>query len=241
MNNFDEILDGLRDENGKIDSSLHIIEKAIPIEEQMEYFNWAKSIRNDGDIQHKTFWIATLFTPEIDLNRKKDALVILAGLGDIASHRAIETYNSSPLEVELANWGMMAYAESKMLIHSELSGEKQVLISTGLGGIGSKLRFFLAMTTNDRVNFSEFQKEIISQEINFQFDKNNIQIEDFRFTDNFFTIIFLTEIEQNTKDLFLDFILECNTLGCNISTKHLLTNVRVFSDEEIKNTLTQNI
>lgn len=237
MDNFEEILSQLRNEHGKIDSILHIIEKAIPIEEQMEYFNWAKNVRTIDDIHHKSFWIATLFTPEIDINKKKDALSILAGLPNVAAYRAIETYNSSPLEAELANWSIMAFTESKMLLNSDLSGEKQVLISTGLGGMKSKLRFFSVIVTSDKQDYTDLQKEILTKELQFQFNQNQMEVEEFRFVENFVKIIFLATIEQNIKSIFNKIIDECNCLGCNLSKNFLLTNIKIFKDEEIRETL----
>lgn len=237
MDNFDEILNQLRNEHGKIDSNLHIIEKAIPIEEQMEYFNWAKNVRDSNDIAHKTYWIATLFTPEIEINKKKDALAILAGLPNVAAYRAIETYNSSPLEEELSNWALMALTESKMLINSDLSGEKQVLISTGLGGLRNKLRFFAVIVTSDKQAYTTLQKEILEKELKFQFDQHEMETEELRFVDNFVKIIFLADIELNIKNIFNKTIDECNSMGNYLSKNFLLTNIKIFKDEEIKKTL----
>lgn len=237
MDNFDEILNQLRNEHGKIDSNLHIIEKAIPIEEQMEYFNWARNVRTPNDVHHKSYWIATLFTPEIDINKKKDALAILAGLTSVAAYRAIETYNSSPLEAELTNWAIMAYTESKMLINSDLSGEKQVLISTGLGGAKNKLRFFAVIVTIDKNNYTELQKEILTKELEFQFNQNGMEIEEFYFVDNFVKIIFLADIELNIKGIFNKIIDECNSMGNYLGKNFLLTNIKIFNNDEIKETL----
>ncbi len=48
---------------------------------------------------------------------------------------------------------MLAFQENKMLLESSLLDENQILISTGLGGKGMKLRYFTVMQTFDRKGF----------------------------------------------------------------------------------------
>lgn len=241
MDNFDEILEQLRKEYGNVeDGNLHIIEEIIPVEEQMNYFDWSKKVRSSHDIEHKTYWISLLFTPEIDIQRKRDSLSILAGLTDISSYRAIETYHSSPLEPELANWSAMALMESKILISSDLSGEKQILISTGLGGSDQKLRFFSVLATSNREDFTPLQKEMLTREFNFQFEKHKIKIEEFTFQGNFLKMRILSSIENSLKNVFNIVVEECNQYGNFIDEKYLLTNVRIFDNNEISRLLDKN-
>lgn len=233
MENFEDILKQLRNEHGELDTNLHIIEEIIPIDEQMKYFDHSRHVRSPEDIHNRGYWVATLFAPEGDLEQKKLSLSILAGLVDVGAYRALETYHSSPLEPELANWSAMALMESKILISSDLSGEKQVLISTGLGGIARKLRFFAVIPSLHREEFTPLQVEMLTREFNFQLEKKKIDIEEFTFAGNYLKIVLLADIESDLKTVFKNVIVECNEYGNFIDENFLLTNVRKFEDSEI--------
>jgi len=233
MDNFDEILDQLRDSSGELKDNLHILEEMIPIEEQMKYFEYSKHIREKHDYVDRNYLVALLFSPDIRLEEKRYSLTVLAGLADIAAYRSIETYHSSPLEPELANWSALALIESRILLDSELSGEKQFLISTGLGGLNGRLRFFAVIVTKDRSEYSDLQKEIMEREIKFAAEHENITIEEFTFTSNHLKILLLADLKRDLKAIFHNVINECNEFGDFIDDKFLLTNVKQFSEEEL--------
>ena len=235
MDNFDDILNQLKDSSGGLKENLHVLEEIVPIEEQMHYFEYSKRIRGENDSVDRNYLVAMLFTPEIAVEEKRYCLSMLASLIDIGAYRAIETYHSSPLEPELAHWSALALIESQLLIDSDLSGEKQFLISTGLGGSNGKLRFFVVIATRSREDFTKLQQEIINRELNFQFDKDeHLVIEEYSFSGNHLKILLLSDLKVNIKDIFENGITECNQFGNFIDDKFLLTNVKQFSEEEIK-------
>ncbi|HBK30019.1 MAG TPA: hypothetical protein DDZ78_00130, partial [Porphyromonadaceae bacterium] len=84
------------------------------------------------------------------------------------AYRSIETYHSSPLEPELQNWSSMALVSSRIVLNSDLSGQQQIYISSGLGGQDKKLRFFALFAAKDRLPFTALQREIIEREFRFQ-------------------------------------------------------------------------
>ena len=61
----------------------------------------------------------------------------------------------------LTDWAYMALMESRIMLESELSEEKQIYISTGLGGKGRKLRFYLLLQTNENKPFLDYQRNVI--------------------------------------------------------------------------------
>lgn len=238
MSEQDDLFAKLRqtlDEQG-IDS-FHILEDLVPIEVQMEYFRYFEKLRSDNLPFIRDEEVALLFSPDASVERKKRSLTLLASIPDVGAYRSIETYHSSPLEPELAHWSSMALVSSRIVLSSDLSGQQQVYISTGLGGQDKKLRFFSLFTTEDREPFTDLQKEIVEREFRFQLEKADIVIEKFETMGNYFTIQMLFSFDMNAKACLDAAVRECNQYGNFLETRFLFTNVKVLSEKEIENLL----
>lgn len=235
MSNEEDLLRNLRQmiEEQGIDS-FHLLEDLVPIEEQMEFFRESDKLRR-SDLSFDTDEeIVVLFSPNQPIVRKKKSLIRLSSIPDVRAYRAIETYHSSPLEPDLLNWSSMALVGSRIILSSNLSGQQQVYISSGLGGHGKKLRFFGVFTSSDLEPFSDLQREIIEREFRFQFSQAGIDIESFEINNNYFSIRMLFPIEVDAKSSIVSIIEEVNQFGGFLDTKYLFTNVKLLNDEEIQ-------
>ena len=237
MDDFNKIINQLKDSSGQLKPNLHLLEQIIPVEEQMKYFEYSKNIRAQHEYINRNFLIAELFSKNSDVENKRYSLSMLAGIVDIAAYRAIEAYNKTPDEKDLENWSALALMESQLLLDSDLSGEEHFLISTGLGGANGMLRFFTIVPSKDRSEFTQLQQQIINKEFKFRFDSNNITIEEFTIQHNYIKILLLTDLKHDLKNMFERIIQECNELGDFLDEKFMLTNVRKFEDKEIEKLL----
>ncbi len=237
MDDFNKIINQLKDSSGELKPNLHLLERIIPVEEQMKYFEYSKNIRSQHEYINRNYLVAELFSKDSDIENKRYSLSMLAGIVDIAAYRAIEAYNKNPDYEELANWSALALMESQLLLDSDLSGEEHFLISTGLGGANNMLRFFAIVPSKDRSEFTELQQQIINKEFQFIFDSNNITIEEFSIQKNYIKILLLTDLKHNLKKTFERIINECNEFGNFLDEKFMLTNVRRFDDIEIEKLL----
>ena len=214
--------------------SFHILEDLVPIEEQMEYFRYFERLRSENLPFTRDEEVALLFSPDASVSRKKRSLTLLASIPDVGAYRSIETYHSSPLEPELTHWSSMALVSSRIVLSSDLSGQQQVYISSGLGGQDKKLRFFSLLTTVDRSPLTDLQKEIVEREFTFQLEKSDVIIEKFEIKDNYFTIQMLFSFDTNAKTCLNDAVRECNQYGNFLDSRFLFTNVKVLSEKEIE-------
>lgn len=235
MNDNDDILSRIREtmSDQGIDS-FHVLEELIPIEEQMEYFRYFERLRIDNQPFVRDKEIEILFSPDENIERKKRSLSLLASIPDVVAYRSIETYHSSPSEPELANWSAMALLGSKIVLNSDLSGQQQIYISSGLGGHDKKLRFFTIFVTRSRENFSDLQREIVEREFRFQLSQVEVEIEKFEWADNYFTLLLLVPFDADIRNNMNAAIEECNEYGDFLEPKFMFTNVKIFSENEIK-------
>ena len=238
MSGEDDLLAKLRETlNEQGIDSFHILEELIPIEEQMEYFRFFDRLRKENNPFVRDEEVAILFSPDQSIERKKRSLTLLASIPDVGAFRSIETYHSSPLEPELVHWSAMALVSSRIVLSSDLSGQQQVYISSGLGGQDKKLRFFGLFTTNERQELTDLQKEIVEREFFFQLQKADVVIEKFEIKDKYFTILMLFSFDKDVKSILNAAINECNQYGNFIDRKFLFTNVKVLNEKEIDNLL----
>ncbi|MCL1934579.1 MAG: hypothetical protein FWF53_12295 [Candidatus Azobacteroides sp.] len=214
--------------------SLHVLETNVPVEKQMEYFRFSEAIKSDfSDDQSLEKQINILASTEASPPEIKYALAYLAISGDVKAYRAIETYHENHSD----DWSAMSYIQAKITLESELSDEKQIFISTGLGGKGDLLRFFAFFKSQGKKNFSDYQKELIEKEIPYYIQNHRGVTEDIRIRDNYFTLLFLVHIQVDIKAMLEEIVNECNQYGDFIDKEFIITNVKIFSDEEIQNEL----
>src|SRR5690554_5072842 len=234
MSGQDDLLARLRQtlEEQGIDS-FHILEDLVPIEEQMEYFRYFDRIRRENRAFVRDEEVALLFSPEEPVERKKRSLILLASIPDVGAYRSIETYHSSPLEPELSHWASMALVSSRIVLSSDLSGQQQIYISSGLGGQDKKLRFFSLFTTIDRQPLTDLQKEIVTREFTFQLEKADVIIEKFEIKANYFTIQILFAFDSDARSCLDAAVNECNQYGNFLDKKFLFTNVKVLSEARL--------
>lgn len=221
-------------------SNLNILEEEVDINVQREYFDLLHQLGSDQ--QHyqelcKQYGenINDLFDPEIDEEEKKKMLVILATVEDVAVYRTIE--NFSKQKSSLRKWGIIALQQSRMLLQSTLSDDPGVFISTGLGGHGLLLRYFCVFLNRIPGQLQDFQKTVVKNETEAAVTPFQGKIEKIHFTEDYITMLILLPINIDLQPLFTQIIDECNQYGNFLLDNMLITNVKKWTDREIKTIL----
>ena len=234
MNENENIYDKIYEILGKFPGSLNILEEQIDIDVQMNYFELSRKLKKNNFLNGELGEAVSLFSEGTSIEEKKMILVQLASSDKVDAYRKIEKFLKEAPE-ELKNWATLALKESKMLIESKLLDTNQIFISTGLGGKGDKLRYFIALIGNSGVEFSDSQKKIIQNEFHFTLKKYNSEPEDFNFSESFATILAVVPMSSPVKAVFEEAIVECNNYGNFIKENFVITNVKKLSFDEIKN------
>ena len=238
MSQHDDLLEKLRhtlNEQG-IDS-FHILEDLVPLEIQMDYFKYFDNLRKKKPTFDLEKEAAILFSKDEDIERKKKSLTLLASIPDVGAYRTIETYHNNDADIELSHWSSMALVSSRIILTSDLSGQQQIYISSGLGGQDKKLRFFSLFTTNNRLELTGLQKEIIDREFTFHLKTEEVFIEKFDIKSNYFTILLLFPFDEDIRFRLNSAVEECNQYGNFLNTKFLFTNIKILNEKEIETLL----
>jgi len=217
-----------------------ILEERIEIEIQMEYFEFAKKLR-DQNVQEECYNSREeLFIEDINIERKKQILAAIATIDDVKAYRTIEKFVQGS-EGDIKQWAILALQESRMLIQSSLLDEQQIFISTGLGGKGRKLRYYVVFINKkeDKI-LTKSQQKLLKNEVIFELKANDGEFESMDYMDGFSTSLLMLPLKADIKSVFRNIIDECNQYGGFLDDDMIVTNVKIMSRSEIIQLLHQN-
>lgn len=236
MEQEENIFEKIQELLGNFKGSYSVLQEQVDIDVQLEYFESSKKFRKSKSERDPIALIDKLNSEASDLDLKKNILIQLASVDQVEAYRAIETYNKNP-DPELKDWATLAMQESRVLLESSFLDENQVLISTGLGGKGAKLRYFVVLIAKKGQNFEDLHKRIISNELNFIFQKYNSELEEVQYTERFAALKALIPLKVSLNSVFNEVVDECNQFGDFLHSNVIVTNVKVLTFDEIEDYL----
>lgn len=221
----------LRDADGEF----QILENQVPVETQMEYLIYSGHLRelvpDDAELAFQEF-ASVLFDPAGSLDKKKKILSVLAISKEIGAYRMLQKYVQEP-DKELNDWAHMALMESRVMLESEFTNERQIYISTGLGGKGNRLRFFVVLLSADGKPFLDYQRQTIEREFEFAMRNFDGEIEEITIHKKYVELMILIPIQANIKQFIENVVSECNQYGNFIANTITITNVKKLTEKEI--------
>lgn len=230
----DNIYKKIQEAISSLPENFSILEEQINVELQLEYFNFSRELKenasNDIILQHQS----DLFDPAIPVSEKKRLLALLASIEKVEAFRTIEKYAKNP-DPELKDWSILALQESRMVIQSSLMDEQQVYISTGLGGRGQNLRYFVVFIANENTDeYSEVQQKLIHNELLYGLKSCEGILEEINFVAELAIALILLPVKSDIQALFSGIINECNQYGDFIRPDIIITNVKKMTVKEIR-------
>lgn len=217
-----------------MDDSFHVVENRVPIKHQLEYFKASGEMKDDMievDDADIDLYEAKLNSPETPIEEKKHILLVLGVSKNIRGYRLLENYQKHPDE-ELKHWSFMAMMESRVALESEFTGEKQIYVSTGMGGKGNKLRFYGLFMSEDYTPLLDYQQDIIIKEFNYMLPKYNCEVESINIKGNYFDMVFLMPMRTNIRETLNRVVEECNQYGNFLSDLFIVTNLKEINPSE---------
>lgn len=218
------------------DGEFHILEKQISVDLQLEYFKFSERLRkknhSERDLDLDQYAV-DLQNAESTKEYKQEILSTLAISKEVKSYRILEEYVKQP-DPELSDWAYMALMESRITLETELSDEKQIYISTGMGGKGQKLRFFILLLSSKGIPFLDYQKRVIEHEFEYAFSKLDCEIERLTIKERHVEMVLLMPIRLDMKRTIEDIIHECNQYGSFLSLVFTVTNMKELDEQEIE-------
>jgi hypothetical protein len=233
MEHCDNIFDKIQELLGCIPGTVSILEEQIDADIQLEYYNCSCRLKNTFIREEVLKKRELIFTSDIGTEDKKDLIVKLASIDSVDAYRTLERFATTS-ETPLKDWAMLAFKENKLLLESKLLDKSQVLISTGLGGKGMKLRYFTVFFCNKLKSFSRFQRKLIEDEFAYAITKSFGEPENISFDKELCTMLSIIPLQVSVQRLFDNLIDECNQFGNFIRSDYIITNVKIIPNNEVR-------
>ena len=230
---FDQVYNKIQELLKSGRNNISVLEEQVDVELQLEYFNTSKKLFNKIDKDVVILEKDLLVDESVDVERKKEILSSLAKLDKPEAFRVLEDYKNNP-DNGLEQWSKLAFQESKMVLETSLLGEAPIFISTGLGGQGNKLRYFIVLVANEGVELEEWQNSLANKELTYAFEANDGLVETVQSENDMILITALLPIENNVQKTVTGVVKECNELGNFLKDSFIVTNVKKLSVAEIR-------
>lgn len=214
-------------------TTISVLEEQVDVDLQMEYFDMSKELYANLDKKSIIEQKDQLLHTELTIEEKKELLSSLAKIDDPVAYRALEYYRNNP-DKGLEQWSKLAFQESKMVLETSLLGEAPIFVSTGMGGQGSNLRYFIVLVTNKDVELQKWQIELVKKEIDFTFEKAKGTVEELLIESDMFMLTGLLHISLNVQETISAIVKECNQMGNFLMDSFIVTNVKKLDIKVIR-------
>lgn len=204
-----------------VDTQLNFFEVSSHLKEKMTY---SKDLLKEGEM---------LFNKKVSIKDKKELLIKLSLLGEIEAYYIIKDFRESA-QGELFDWAVLASYQSRIRLTGKYMDEQQVFISTGLGGKGNMIRYYVVFKHDSDIRFSELESKVVKSEIEFVLNRNRSVCEKINYENQYIKIYALIPFVTSAKELFNEIIRNCNQLGEFINENFVITNIKEISDRDLE-------
>lgn len=234
-NEPEEIFMQIQEFLGNAGKRLSIVEDVVDISIQKDYFRMAEQFRNKQDTKEVNVSADILFSNDTTEEQLKEVLVLLASSGEVESYRAIEKF-VSVAPSQLKGWALLALNECRFHLVGALTDEEGVLISTGMGGLDGKLRYFIVLIPAVDM-LSQQQAKLVTDEVKFMFKHYDSEVERGEMADRYMCITALVPMSVPVNQPVTAVIKECNGMGNLLDEGYIVTNVKTLAPDEIRKVL----
>ncbi len=202
-----------RENSKNVLDSFTLIDEAIDLSIQEEYFSFSETIDFDNvDYEEVLTESGKLFYEHTPIESKKRILILLAHLGTAESCRTLEKYLKIS-EGNLRDWALLSLNECRTFLESVLLQEEGGFISTGLGGKDNKLRYYFIVGSKDGQPFSEADRNTLKRGFEPISHKYRSEIEEINFEATYAMIGIFIPMDVAVGKVIEEGISECNKMS----------------------------
>jgi len=222
-----------RENSKNVLDSFTLIDEAIDLSIQEEYFSFSETIDFDNvDYEEVLTESDKLFYKHTPIELKKRILILLAHLGTAESCRALEKYLKTS-KGNLRDWALLSLKECRTFLESVLLQEEGGFISTGLGGKDNRLRYYFIVGSKGGLPFSETHRNTLKSGFETICHKYKSEIEEINFEATYAMIGILIPMDVAVGEVIEEGISECNKTSEFLFPDYYVTNVKKPTPGEI--------
>jgi hypothetical protein len=222
-----------RENSKNVLDSFTLIDEAIDLSIQEEYFSFSETIDFDNvDYEEVLTESDKLFYEHTPVQLKKRILILLAHPGTAESCRILEKYLKIS-EGNLRDWALLSLRECRTFLESVLLQEEGGFISTGLGGKDNRLRYYFIVSSKDGLPFSETHRNTLKRGFETISLKYKSEIEEINFEATYAMIGIFIPMDVAVGEVIEEGIRECNKMSEFLFPDYYVTNIKKPTPDEI--------
>lgn len=212
--------------------NFRVMNIALSMETQMEFLEVMQRIGERATTKDWKKREAKLLDSATQLDERKLLLAQLALTDNVEVMRALERY-AETCPADIKDFAQMAAYQSKLFLEASILGQNQVVVASGLGGDGDKMRFFVALMSLKRKPLSATQQQVVQKEVAYQLRQTSVVVESITFEGCYAKILALIPMRTNIRRIFEQCIEACNELGEFLEKNMVISTVKVMSADEL--------
>ncbi len=174
-----------------------------------------------------------LFSNNAPLEDRKRILFSLAHVGTLEAINILQRYLEGPVQ-ELVTWATLCFNECRMFVKADELDEDQVVIMSGAGGDGRRMRWYFVLSAKDNKPFADHEQKIISNKLNEISNLLDSKIENIEFQEYAVLVTAMVSFEVAVGKLIEDVIRACNKGKRFLRFHYFVVNTKKPSQEDIQ-------
>jgi hypothetical protein len=212
-----------------------VVEDGIDIATQQEYIAYTATLDSknhsaeaiDGKIQR-------LFDSDTSREEKKELLARLAHTGKVTTIKVIEQFLKTG-EPELHDWAKLSLHECQLFVDNVWSDDESMgMVMSGLGGENNRLRYFLAVRSKSKTQYTSVDRIVIAEIFVEICRKYDSILEDIQIQPTYVTMKVLIPLDVAVGMIIEDGISQCNENRRLLDENYYVTNVKIPTEEELQ-------
>ncbi|KGN84480.1 hypothetical protein [Porphyromonas sp. COT-290 OH860] len=233
MEDFDKLQELIRPEQ------IHQLREPVAMPKQASFFRYVHRLRDrveqgklhldEDELIRRMDELLMMDTPSEVLLRR--VFASLACTESIAALRAIELVLPE-LTGSKREWALLAELQLRISIVGDLLGERQVAMTSGLGGSGTLIRINGIVLSRDFAPWLPYQQELMTEELRRCCSEEGGSLEEEIWGECFYIFVVLLPYNSDIMPLIRGYVKQCNEYGQFIQMDCMVTNLQKFTAED---------
>jgi hypothetical protein len=213
-----------------------VLEVEVGIRTQMEYMSMLPFVLQSNHLVKEALTQREkAFDHRVSAYKRKFMMVALSRSEDVEVLRMFEQYEKGKkCPPELREFVSLCVYHCRAALEASLLNESYAMVSSGMGGDGTRLRYFAALSTLSKAEWSATQQHLLHEELLLAAKSHDAVVETVEYAGRFAKIVLLMPLSNYPSAVVSKAASMCNELGEFIDPREVFTNVARMPNEELE-------
>lgn len=220
----------------QLPGKVKVLEVEVGLHTQMEYMSMLPFVLQSNHLVKEALAQRNkAFDHRVAAYKRKFMMVALSRSEDVEILRMLEQYEKGKkCPPELREFVSLCVYHCRTTLEASLLNESYAMVSSGMGGDGTRLRYFAALSTLSKQEWSATQQHLLHEELLLAAKSHDAVVETVDFAGRFAKIVLLVPLSDYPNVVVSKAANICNELGEFIDPREVFTNVFRMPNEELE-------